>query len=50
MRFTSAKFRRAWMRCWLLRAAHSIIRLWRVDWSSADMLLKLRDSASHFFF
>jgi hypothetical protein len=41
-RLTSAKFRRAWVRCWLLRAAHSIMRLCRVACSSADMLAKLR--------
>ena len=34
---TSAKLRRAWARCWLLRAAHSIMRLCRVVRSSADM-------------
>jgi hypothetical protein len=50
MRLTSAKFNRAWLRCWLLSAAHSIIRLCSVLWSSADMLAKLRERASHFLF
>ncbi|MDT4819784.1 hypothetical protein FQZ97_529100 [compost metagenome] len=36
-RLTSANVRRAWARCWLLSAAHSIMRLCSVTWSSAGM-------------
>jgi hypothetical protein len=46
----SPKFKRAWARCWGLRATHSLIRLCSLVCSSPDILGKFFDSASHLRF